>query len=48
MVENEFAADKTLEAYPAHEREKLLVERAVEGRDRHHIVRKTPTTFPST
>jgi hypothetical protein len=46
-VEDELAANWTLEARAAHERQELLVERAVEGHDLGHQTRlKTPITLP--
>jgi len=44
-VENELAADETLQASAAQERVQLLLQRAVERPD-GHSERKTPVTLP--
>jgi hypothetical protein len=46
-VQNELPAHRALEARATHEREELLVERAVEGDDlAHYRLLKTPVTLP--
>jgi hypothetical protein len=48
-AQDELAAQHAFEAHPAHERDELLVERAVERPDAlHQTLLNTPTTRPST